>query len=183
MLKVMTILIRQAAPTIRELRNWKRSCSEKPIRRADQAQARSIELKIFGKSHAGEDLADRVDRIAQYADKKFNGNQNTAFTQNEPRNGSIEQKVAWLETQIEESSLSAKTNDRALAPSRTGNVSHRSDRYSCVHSRTSKYAHERCRASAQTASRSGVSRSGIEHCTADSSSAATTKTVGLCAAK
>lgn len=75
-----------------------------------------LELKIFGKSHAGEDLADRVDRIAQYADKKFNGNQNTAFTQNEPRNGSIEQKVAWLETQIEGQAFPQKPMIERLRP-------------------------------------------------------------------
>ncbi len=86
-------------PRVTELENvlLGKTYQGEPIKhRLDQ-----LELKIFGKSHAGEDLADRVDRIAQYADKKFNGNQNAAFNQSEPRNGSIEQKVAWLETQIE----------------------------------------------------------------------------------
>ena len=75
-----------------------------------------LELKIFGKSHAGEDLADRTDRIAQYADKKFSGNQNSAFTQSEPRNGSVEQKVAWLETQIEGQAFPQKPMIERLRP-------------------------------------------------------------------
>ncbi|MBA3856258.1 MAG: hypothetical protein C0507_05050 [Cyanobacteria bacterium PR.3.49] len=73
-----------------------------------------LELKVFGKSHAGEDLADRVDRIAQYADKKYNSPQ--AFAQSEPRNGSIEQKVAWLETQIEGQSFPQKPMIERLRP-------------------------------------------------------------------
>lgn len=73
-----------------------------------------LELKVFGKSHAGEDLADRVDRIAQYADKKYNSPQ--AFAQTEPRNGSIEQKVAWLETQIEGQTFPQKPMIERLRP-------------------------------------------------------------------
>lgn len=75
-----------------------------------------LELKSFGKTHSNEDLADRVDRIAQYADKKFNGNQNSAFYQSEPRNGSIEQKVAWLETQIEGQAFPQKPMIERLRP-------------------------------------------------------------------
>ncbi|MCC6978753.1 MAG: hypothetical protein IT343_10560 [Candidatus Melainabacteria bacterium] len=73
-----------------------------------------LELKVFGKSHAGEDLADRVDRIAQYADKKYHSPQ--AFAQGEPRNGSIEEKVAWLETQIEGQAFPQKPMIDRLRP-------------------------------------------------------------------
>ncbi|MCC7527259.1 MAG: hypothetical protein IT342_01980 [Candidatus Melainabacteria bacterium] len=75
-----------------------------------------LELKIFGKSHAGEDLADRVDRIAQYADKKFHGGPGAVSQQAEPVNGSIEQKVAWLETQIEGQAFPQKTMIERLRP-------------------------------------------------------------------
>lgn len=75
-----------------------------------------LELKAFGKTHSNENLADRVDRIAQYADKKFNGSQNSAFYQTEPRNGSIEQKVAWLETQIEGQAFPQKSMIERLRP-------------------------------------------------------------------
>lgn len=75
-----------------------------------------LELKIFGKSHAGEDLADRVDRIAQYADKKFRGGPGAAAQQSEPVNGSIEQKVAWLETQIEGQAFPQKPMIERLRP-------------------------------------------------------------------
>lgn len=75
-----------------------------------------LELKSFGKTHSNEDLADRVDRIAQYADKKVNGSQNAAFYQSEPKNGSLEQKVAWLETQIEGQSFPQKPMIERLRP-------------------------------------------------------------------
>lgn len=75
-----------------------------------------LELKSFGKTFSSQDLADRVDRIAQYADKKFNGSQNSAFFQSEPKNGSIEQKVAWLETQIEGQTFPQKPMIERLRP-------------------------------------------------------------------
>jgi hypothetical protein len=75
-----------------------------------------LELKIFGKSHAAEDLADRVDRIAQYADKKFHGGPGAVSGQSEPVNGSVEQKVAWLETQIEGQAFPQKPMIERLRP-------------------------------------------------------------------
>ncbi len=75
-----------------------------------------LELKIFGKTHSTEDLADRVDRIAQYADKKFNGKQSSAFSQSEPVNGSVEQKVSWLESQIEGQTFPQKPMIERLRP-------------------------------------------------------------------
>ncbi len=83
---------------------------QEPIKhRLDQ-----LELKIFSKSYSGEDLADRVDRIAQYADKKYQGGCN--FAQSEPKNGSVEQKVAWLETQIEGQAYPQKPMIERLRP-------------------------------------------------------------------
>lgn len=75
-----------------------------------------LELKAFGKTHSSEDLADRVDRIAQYADRKFNGKQSSTWAQSEPVNGSVEQKVAWLETQIEGQTFPQKPMIERLRP-------------------------------------------------------------------
>lgn len=73
-----------------------------------------LELKIFNKSYAGQDLADRVDRIAQYADKKYRGMDN--FAQSEPVNGSLDEKVSWLEMQIEGQSFPQKSMIDRLRP-------------------------------------------------------------------
>ncbi len=101
-------------PRVTELENvlLGKTYQGEPIKhRLDQ-----LELKIFGKSHAGEDLADRVDRIAQYADKKFRGGPGAAAVQSEPTNGTIEQKVAWLETQIEGQAFPQKPMIERLRP-------------------------------------------------------------------
>jgi hypothetical protein len=76
-----------------------------------------LELKAFGKTKSDEDLADRTDRIAQYADKKYGGRDvASAGLPAQPRSGSLEDKVSWLETQIEGQAFPQKPMIERLRP-------------------------------------------------------------------
>lgn len=76
-----------------------------------------LELKAFGKTKSDDDLADRTDRIAQYADRKYGGKDvASAGLPAQPRSGSLEDKVSWLETQIEGQAFPQKPMIERLRP-------------------------------------------------------------------